>query len=116
MGPTDWLDGIEVTISNCDEAGVTRYFNARAAKAFAPQGGYDLLGRAMQDCHPAGPALEKFEALLASQKLNAYTIEKAGQKKLIYQVPVFESGIFRGFTELALPLPEGPLPHFVRQG
>jgi SpoVK/Ycf46/Vps4 family AAA+-type ATPase len=51
--------------------------------------------------------------LLASGQLNVYTIEKGGQKKLIYQAPWYVDGEYRGLVELALPLPD-QLPHFVR--
>ena len=44
---------------------------------------------------------------------DAYTIEKGGQKKLIYQAPWYVDGEYRGLVELALPLPD-TLPHFVR--
>jgi transcriptional regulator with PAS, ATPase and Fis domain len=114
MGPTDFLDGIEASVSMCDEKGITTYMNARAAKGFAAQGGYALLGKDMRDCHPSGEVLAKFEALLASQELNAYTIERDGQRKLIYQVPVFHEGAFKGYAEFALPIP-WELPHFVRK-
>ena len=46
-------------------------------------------------------------------ELNAYTIEKNGIKKLIYQTPWFMDGKFSGLVEISLPLPE-ELPHFIR--
>ena len=52
-------------------------------------------------------------ALLASQQPNAYTIEKSGVKKLIYQAPWFKGGEFQGLVELSLPIPFD-MPHFVR--
>jgi hypothetical protein len=51
--------------------------------------------------------------MLASGKANVYTIEKAGQRKLIYQSPWYERGEYRGFVELSLPVPE-TVPHFKR--
>ena len=47
--------------------------------------------------------------------MNAYTIEKGGVKKLIYQAPWFEDGEYRGLVEVTLVLPD-VLPHFVRDG
>ena len=50
-------------------------------------GGQALVGRNLRDCHPE-PSRTKLQTLLASGKMNAYTIEKGGGKKLIYQAPV----------------------------
>jgi sensor histidine kinase regulating citrate/malate metabolism len=108
------LDGVSAVVTACDEKGITTYMNQEAARAFAAEGGFGLLGTDMRQCHPGG-SLAKFEGLLASRRLNAYTIEKAGKKKLIYQAPVFLEGEFKGYVEFGLPLPEGPLPHFARQ-
>lgn len=68
--------------------------------------------RDLLDCHPE-PSRSKLHGLLASGQLNAYTIEKAGQKKLVYQAPWYVDGEYRGLIELVLPLPD-QLPHFVR--
>ncbi len=43
-----------------------------------------------------------------------YTIEKRGQKKLIYQSPWYQNGQYRGFIELSLELP-AETPHFIRE-
>ena len=51
--------------------------------------------------------------MLASGQANIYTIEKAGQRKLIYQAPWYIDGAYAGFIELALPIAEG-MSHFVR--
>jgi hypothetical protein len=112
MGPTDWLDGVDITISGCDAEGTTNYLNVRGAEAFEKEGGYALLGTDMRDCHP-GATRQLFEDLLASRQLQAYTIEKQGKRKLVYQVPVVREGVFQGYVELVLPLPE-TLPHLVR--
>ncbi len=112
MGPTEWLDGVEISISGCDAEGTTNYMNARGAKGFEASGGYALLGADMRDCHP-GASRERFEELLASQKLQAYTIERHGKRKLVYQAPVVRDGQFAGYVELVMDLPED-LPHFVR--
>ena len=65
------------------------------------------------DCHPE-PAKTKLKGLLEHQQLNAYTIEKNGVKKLVYQSPWFENGEFAGYIELSMELP-AEMPHFVRQ-
>ena len=44
---------------------------------------------------------------------NAYTIEKNGVKKLIYQTPWFDGGKFAGLIEFSMEIPR-ELPHFIR--
>jgi len=72
----------------------------------------ELVGKSLLDCHPE-PARSKLVSLLNSPRVNIYTIEKAGQKKMIYQSPWFEDGQFMGLIELSLPLPDD-IPHFIR--
>ncbi len=113
MGPIDWLDRIEVIISSCDEHGITTFMNRRGSQVFAGSGGYQLIGKSMVECHPEGAVREKFVNLLKSQKFNCYTIERKGRKMLVYQTPLFKDGIFAGYNEMILPIPE-TLTHFVR--
>jgi len=79
---------------------------------FSTDGGMELVGKSLLDCHPE-PARSKLVSLLNSPRVNIYTIEKAGQKKMIYQSPWFEDGQFMGLIELSLPLPDD-IPHFIR--
>ncbi len=113
MGPTEWLDQIEVIISNCDEHGITTYMNRHGSENFARVGGYRLVGESMIDCHPEGATRDKFVKLLESQKFNCYTIERKGKKMLVYQTPLFKDGTFVGYNELIMPIPD-TMPHFVR--
>ena len=110
--PFAWLDGIEVAATVCDRQGVCVYLNERAAKVFAKDGGRALVGQSLLDCHPE-PARSRFAAQLAAPVPNSYTIEKAGIRKLIHQIPWFKNGVFSGVVELSFVLPE-TLPHFVR--
>lgn len=113
MGPIDWLDQIEVIISNCDEHGITTYLNRKGSENFSGSGGYQLIGESMVDCHPEGYAREKFINLLKSQKFNCYTIERKGKKMLVYQTPLFKDEVFVGYNEMILSIPD-TMPHFVR--
>ena len=113
MGPIDWLDQIEVIISNCDEQGITTFINRKGSENFAGSGGYQLIGKSMVDCHPEGSVRKKFVNLLKSQKFNCYTIERKGKKMLVYQTPLFKDEVFVGYNEMILPIPE-TMPHFVR--
>ena len=86
--------------------------NEKARETFAKDGGGSLIGKNLLDCHPE-PARSKLKSLLESPRTNAYTIEKKGVKKLIYQAPWYHDGQFAGLVELSLLIPE-PMPHFSR--
>jgi len=52
--------------------------------------------------------------MLAEGSSNAYTIEKAGQRKLIYQTPWYdEGGTVAGLVEYSIVLPTD-MPHKIR--
>jgi PAS domain-containing protein len=112
LGPTGWLDGIDVSMTVCDEDFRITFMNARAARTFEADGGFALLGTNLLLCHPE-EARAKLEANARARRRNVYTIEKAGQRKLIYQEPVFADGEFAGLVEISLPIPAA-MPHFIR--
>ncbi|MDA8131553.1 MAG: PAS domain-containing protein [Elusimicrobia bacterium] len=109
----DWKDNVDFAMTVCDAEGKITLMNAKAAATFAKSGGAELVGKSLLDCHPE-PSKTKLKDLLSSPRLNAYTIEKNGVKKLIYQAPVMEGGKLAGIVELSLPLP-AEMPHFVRK-
>ena len=109
-----WLAEFPGAITVCDRTGMILSMNDRSASAFAADGGSALVGRNLLDCHP-DPARSKTADLLARPRVNAYTIEKRGVKKLIYQAPWFRNGECQGLVELSLEIP-GDMPHFVREG
>ena len=107
-----WIREFPATITVCDQKGIILAMNEKACSTFADDGGADLVGTNLLDCHPE-PSRTTVQELLKSGRLNVYTIEKAGIKKLIYQSPWYENGKFAGVVELSLPIPN-ELPHFVR--
>lgn len=114
MKSARWIEEFPGAVTVCDREGVILEMNEKAARSFEADGGRALIGRNMLDCHPE-PARSLVADLLASPRVNAYTIEKRGVHKLIYQAPWFEAGAFGGLVELSLEIP-ADLPHFVRQG
>jgi DUF438 domain-containing protein len=94
--------GIAITVS--DKDGRVLAMNDKAIHTFEKYGGEKLIGTSLFDCHPPH-ACDIIKRLLDTKETNAYTIEKAGQKKLIYQTPWFENGEFMGYVELSLVLP-----------
>ena len=112
--PNLWLNGLQVAITYCDADGTIQYMNAASLKTFSTQEDGDrLVGTNVLDCHPE-PARSKLMDLLENPRLNVYTIEKNGRRKMIYQAPVMVDGHFSGIVEISLPLPDD-IPHFIRQ-
>jgi len=112
MPMQDWLREFPGAITVCDADGIILSMNERAVETFAKDGGAALVGRNVLDCHPE-PARSKLAAQLRGERVNVYTIEKGGVRKLIYQAPWYEDGTCRGLVELSLEIPE-TMPHFKR--
>jgi len=103
--------GASVTI--CDIEGVILYMNEMSAKTFEKDGGKELIGKNLFDCHP-GDSAAKLENLLKNRKENIYSIEKNGIKKMIIQTPWFDKSEYKGFIEFSFILPEN-IPHYIRK-
>ncbi|MBQ0016463.1 MAG: PAS domain-containing protein [Bacteroidales bacterium] len=103
---------LAITISDTD--GNILDMNERSAQTFTKRGGKALIGKNLMDCHPE-PARQKLIDLLQNPRINAYTIEKEGQRKLIYQAPWYDGDNVGGMVELSLVLPDD-MPHYVRKG
>jgi len=112
LTPHAWIPEFPAAVTVCDPAGIILEMNERAIETFARDGGADLIGRNVLECHPE-PSRSQLAAMLAERTPNAYTIEKYGVHKLIYQSPWYENGSYAGFVELSIEIPS-ELPHFVR--
>jgi transcriptional regulator with PAS, ATPase and Fis domain len=112
MEEHSWVKEIPVSITVCDRDGVILEMNNKSVKTFEDDGGMDLIGKNLLDCHPE-PARTKVTKLLKEEEKNVYTIEKNGTKKLIYQSPWFKNGKYCGMVELSLEIPS-EMPHFRR--
>lgn len=108
----DWVKGFSGAVTVCDKNGKILEMNEQASQVFAKYGGDTLVGFDLFACHPE-PARSKLKELLKNPAVNAYTIEKNGMKKLIYQTPWYENGEFAGLVEISLVLPEN-MPNFIR--
>ena len=109
----DYFEGADVAVTVCAKDGTILDMNQKSRKTFLKPGRPELIGQNVLDCHPE-PARTKLVEMLKNHNLNAYTIEKNGVKKLVYQSPWFENGEFAGYIELSMELP-AEMPHFVRQ-
>lgn len=98
-------------VTICDKDGNIIDMNERSRKTYEKYG--NIIGRSLFECHPPRAA-EILRSLLANHNVKAYTIDKEGIRKLIYQAPWFQQdGSFGGYIELSLPIP-AEMPHYVR--
>ncbi len=119
MNNLDFLDQIPdmtrelpFAITVCDTEGVILYMNDRSAVTFQKYGGAEIIGTNLFLYHH-GPSADKLRELLDTAGTHAYTIEKNGVKKMIYQSPWSREGKFAGLIELSLEIP-AKMQHFVR--
>ena len=108
----DWSKEFPCAITVCDREGIILFMNERSCITFQKYGGRDLIGKSLMGCHPEA-ARVRIAELIEKEETNAYTIEKEGVKKLIYQSPWYEDGRCMGLVELSLVLPQ-EMPHFIR--
>lgn len=108
----DMVRELPFAITVCDTEGIILYMNDRSAATFQKYGGADIIGSSLFLYHPEH-ASAILKRLLETADKNAYTIEKNGVKKMIYQSPWYKKGEFAGLIELSLELPMD-MPHFVR--
>lgn len=112
MHSPEWTKEFPGAVTVCDEHGVILSMNDKACRTFAKDGGASLIGKSLYDCHPE-KARARLREIMNKRLTNAYTIEKAGVKKLIYQAPWYKEGVFAGLVELSIEIPFD-MPHFVR--
>ncbi len=108
----EWLAEFPAAITVADADGALVEMNEASCRVNAADGGASLLGSSVFDCHPE-PARTKTVRLYAGRKPSHYTIRKNGQKKIIHQMPWYKDGVFAGFVEISVPIPD-ELPHFDR--
>lgn len=109
----NWLNEINAAVTICDTEGIIVYMNETSEQVFKNDGGKELIGKSLFDCHPE-PALKKVKELLSNHSTNVYTIEKNGKKKIIYQSPWYNEKTVGGMIELSFELPT-EIQHFVRK-
>ncbi|MFZ5899015.1 MAG: PAS domain S-box protein [Bacillota bacterium] len=109
---SSWVKGFSAAITVCDVDGIILEMNDKACEVFAKYGGKALIGRNVLDCHPE-PARSKLQEMLQTRKVNCYTIEKNGVKKLVYQAPWYKDAEYMGFVEVVIEVPH-EMPHHVR--
>lgn len=111
MEKYEWAEGMACAVTAADKDGVIRYMNRRARETYKKHG--NLIGKSLYDCH-GERAAGIIRRLLTEGGTNAYTIEKNGQHKVIYQTAVTDGdGRVEGIVEISMVVPE-EMPHYVR--
>ncbi len=108
----NWFKELPFAITISDINGNILDMNEKSKSTFEKWGS-NLIGQSLFDCH-SPESQKKISELYQNQSINAYTIEKNGIKKLIYQAPWYENEKFMGYIELSLIIPVD-MPHFVRK-
>ena len=113
MNDFSWFDSVSAALTVCDRDGIIIAMNEKAGISFAKDGGKAMIGKSLMNCHnPHSQAMIK--EMMNTGKVNAYSIEKKGIKKMIYQAPWYKDGIICGLVEISMEIPF-EMPHFVRE-
>lgn len=107
-----WAEQMNCAVTVSDAEGVIIYMNEKARATFAKHG--DLIGKRLLDCHPTERSRGIIRQLMETGGSNAYTIEKKGVHKMIYQTAWRKDGVVAGLVEISMEIP-AELPHYVRE-
>lgn len=109
----EWCFGMDCAVTVVDTDCRIIYMNERSRLTFAARGGADLIGHNIMDYHNER-SRGIIRRLLAEGGANAYTIQKEGKRKMIYQTVWHKaSGALGGLVELSMVIPE-EMPHYIR--
>ena len=106
-----WAEETNCAITVSAKDGTLLYMNKKSVEINAKPG-ENLIGKNMLDCHN-----DRSKAIIAhlieTGGVNAYTITKKGQKKMIYQTAWKKDGEVMGLVEISMVIPED-MPHYNR--
>ncbi|MFZ2961185.1 MAG: PAS domain-containing protein [Candidatus Ozemobacteraceae bacterium] len=108
----DWTEEFPGAITVTDTQGIILSMNRRARETFEKPGQESLIGKSLFGCHPE-PARTRLREMYAAPRPNSYTVSKKGVKKFIHQAPWYKEGVYGGYVELSLIIPEA-MPHHDR--
>ena len=108
----EWFEKLDGNVIVSNAEGTIIYMNETAVRKYEKDGGAELIGKNLMDCHNENSRRILREIMLTHEK-NVYTIEKRDKKKIIYQTPWMDGGVFKGIVELSLEIPF-EMPHYKR--
>ena len=106
----DWAKEMNCAVTVCNTEGIILYMNDKAKATFAKHG--DLIGKNLMGCHN-DRSKDIIRDLMETGGSNAYTIEKEGLRKMIYQTAWRVDGKVAGLVEISMVIPSD-MPHYIR--
>ena len=106
----EWAKEMNCAVTVCDAEGIIIYQNDKAVETYKKHG--NLIGKNLYECH-SERSKEIICHLLATGGSNAYTIEKQGVHKVIYQTAWKKDSKVAGIVEISMITP-ADMPHYVR--
>ena len=100
-----WSKEVNFPVTICDKDGIIIATNDKSIESFKEDGGADLLGKNLLDCHPE-PSKSKLMHMLQNQLTNTYIDTSNNRKQFVYETPWYENGEYRGFVEILINLPD----------
>ena len=97
-------------VTVCDTEGVILYMNEKARATYIRHG--NLIGSNLFGCHNER-SREIIRRLTAEGGSHAYTIEKQGVRKMIYQTAWRTGDKVGGLVEISMEIP-AEMPHYIR--
>ena len=107
------MEEFPAAITVCDSAGIILEMNAKAAEDFKDDGGRQLIGKNLLDCHPEH-ARGKLKQLMETQQANVYTTQKGKVRKLVCQTPWYEAGEVSWLLSEITQIIPGEIPNLIR--
>lgn len=106
----EWAKEMNCAVTVCNAEGIIIYQNDKAVETYKKHG--NLIGKNLYECH-SEKSKEIIRHLLATGGSNAYTIEKQGVHKVIYQTAWKKDSKVAGIVEISMITP-ADMPHYVR--
>lgn len=98
-----WFDEVAYPVTVCDKTGIIVYMNKASIAEFEPDGGKELLGKSLLDCHPE-PARAMLAEMLEKQIPHTYISRAAGKEYFVHETPWFENGEYQGLVEVSIEI------------
>ena len=108
----DWAEQLHCAVTVCDTEGNVIYMNEKSRETFN-KGEKSRVGQNLFPCHNER-SQQMIRYMMESDTINAYTITKNGQRKMIYQSPWRVDGKVAGMVEISMVVPDD-MPHSDRE-
>jgi len=95
MKTFNWREELPAAITVTDKEDIIIEMNKKAADLFSKDGGKELIGKDLLDCHSQLPR-EKIKKIQSGRNPNIYTIQKNGIKKWCFKRPFLKMAATRG--------------------